>query len=213
MDNPLSLTSASLLGRVCSASADESAWTEFVERYAPRIYGWCLQHNLQQADAEDVTQTVLSTLFRRLGKFQYDPDLSFRGWLRKVTQDALSDFFRGRGRKDAAEGGSEMLALIATLEARKLLEQQLEELFDLELMNEALLRVQQRVQPNRWRAYEMTALEGRPGGEVAEQLSMKVAVVYSAKSKVQQMIKQEIANMENAPASSLSVPSSANSSS
>ncbi len=81
-----------------------------------------------------------------------------------------------------------MLALIGTIEAREQLEQRLEELFDLELLDEAIQRVQQRVLPNRFRAYEMTALEGRPGAKVAAELEMKVAVVYSAKSKVQQMI-------------------------
>ncbi len=174
MDSPLSLTSASLLGRVCSAETDEGAWTEFVERYAPRIYGWCRQYHLQQSDAEDVTQTVLSKLFRRLRSFQYNTDLSFRGWLRKVTQDTLSDFFRDRRRREVAEGGSEMLALICTIEAREQLEQRLEELFDLELLDEAIQRVQQRVLPNRFRAYEMTAIEGRPGAEVAAELKMKV---------------------------------------
>jgi len=201
LDNSLSLTSVSLLGRICSPQTDEAAWEEFIERYGPRIFGWCRQWKLQEADAEDVTQTVLATLFRRLRGFQYDPSLSFRGWLRKVTRDTLSDFFRQRGRTEGAEGGSQIWSLIDSVAAREQLEQRLEELFDLELFEEAIARVQARVSSTRWQAYHMTAVEGRSGAEAAAALDMKVAVVYSAKSKVQKMIKEEIVKMEEATVS------------
>ena len=206
MDNPLSLTSASLLGRVCCAQTDQAAWAEFIQRYGPHIYGWCQQCKLQEADAEDVTQTVLAKLFRRLRRFEYDPDLSFRGWLRKVTQDSLSDFFRSRQRKEVAEGGSRVTPLIESAVAREQLKQQLESLFDLELLEEAMARVQKRVTPARWEAYRMTSIEGLSGVQVAADLGMKVAVVYSAKSKIQRMIKQEITILEEAPASVVAVP-------
>lgn len=201
MDNSNSLTSASLLGRICSAQTDETAWAEFIQRYGPRILGWCRQCGLQTSDAEDVTQTVLTGLFCRLRTFQYDPDLSFRGWLHRVTQNALNDFFDSQQRQGRTVGGLQAMTLIASAQARELLETRLEELFDLELLEEAMVRVQRRVTPIRWQAYYMTAVEGSPGEEVAEVLKMKLAVVYSTKCKVLQMIKQEIENLEEAPAS------------
>ena len=209
MELPQSQTSVSLLGRICRSSADEGAWTEFVERYAPRIYSWCQHRGLQQSDAEDVTQTVLSTLFRRLRSFQYDPDLSFRAWLKKVTHDALNDFFRSRGNKQIGTGDSGMLTLLDTVEARDQLERRLEELFDLELLNEALARIEQRVLPIRWQAFQMTAIEGLAAAEVAQALEIKIVNVYSARNKIQQMIRQEITRMEQAPASTLTMLSDA----
>src|SRR5437762_7758750 len=77
-----SRTSPTLLGRLRTDPADQAAWGEFVARYGPKIYGWCRQWNLQETDAQDVTQNVLFRLLRRLQAFEYDPARSFRGWLR-----------------------------------------------------------------------------------------------------------------------------------
>ena len=52
---------------------DAECWTNFVDRYAPKIYGWCRQRGLQEPDAEDVTQEVLTQLVQKLRTFSYDP--------------------------------------------------------------------------------------------------------------------------------------------
>src|SRR5437899_6570468 len=88
----LSLTSPTLLGRLRHAPTDQEAWSEFVDRYGPKIYAWCRQWGLQEADAEDVTQAVLLRLAERMRDFAYDVGKSFRGWLRTLTHHALSDF-------------------------------------------------------------------------------------------------------------------------
>jgi RNA polymerase sigma-70 factor (ECF subfamily) len=64
-------TSPSLLGRLRAAPADEAAWAEFVERYGRVIYDWCRRQRLQEADAEDVTQGVLTKLAVRMRTFRY----------------------------------------------------------------------------------------------------------------------------------------------
>ena len=91
-------TSPTLLWRVGNNSGDHAAWEAFVARYGPKIRGWCRQRGLQPADAEDVTQDVLLRLSRALKTFTYDPSRTFRGWLRSVTQHALSDFAAERRR-------------------------------------------------------------------------------------------------------------------
>src|SRR5439155_24568741 len=88
---PASQTSPTLLVRLRNVE-DKQAWEEFVDRYAPRIYGWCRNQGLQNADAEDVTQEVLAKLARRMQTFVYAPNSSFRGWLKKVTHNAWVDF-------------------------------------------------------------------------------------------------------------------------
>src|SRR5436305_6706393 len=90
-------TRLSLLVRLTRAGpADERAWREFVDYYAPVIYRWCTRRGLQETDAQDVTQQVLVKLAAKLPAFTYDPDRSFRGWLRTLTQHALADFLSGR---------------------------------------------------------------------------------------------------------------------
>src|SRR4051812_48582155 len=40
-DAPDSRTDATLLGRLRHDPTDQRAWSEFVDRYGPKIYDWC----------------------------------------------------------------------------------------------------------------------------------------------------------------------------
>src|SRR5262245_46428727 len=93
-----SSTSPSLLRRVAQGPTDQAACACFVERYAPRIYGWCRQWGLQEADAQDVTQDVLLLLAEKMRTFNYAPAGSFRGWLRALTHHAWLKFLARRRR-------------------------------------------------------------------------------------------------------------------
>src|SRR5467141_2571854 len=97
-----SRTSVTLLCRLRDTPDDAAAWEAFVRRYGPKIYEWCRQWRLQEADAEDVTQNVLLRLAQKLRAFNYDATRSFRGWLRTLTQNALSDFLQAQARMTAA---------------------------------------------------------------------------------------------------------------
>jgi RNA polymerase sigma factor (sigma-70 family) len=189
-------THASLLGRLRAQPADQAAWMEFVARYGPRIYDWCLKWHLQAADAEDVTQNVLLNLARKMETFAYDPNLRFRAWLRTLTQHALSDFVDRRMAGRVGGGGNEQIEALANLETSADLQQSLEAEFDRELLDEALARVQLRVPPQHWKAFRLMALENLPGADAAQQLGMKVATVYTARSKVQKLIQDEIRKLE-----------------
>src|SRR4051812_25651175 len=164
----LPTTSVTLLGRLRSDPADRAGWDVFVERYGRHIYRWCQHWKLQDADAEDLTQTILMTLFRRLPDFAYDPSRSFRGWLKTVAYHAWSDFRRRRVPRPAAD--SLVAEAILTLEAREDLAQKLEAAFDLELLEAAQTRVRQRVAPHTWEAFRLMAVEGLPVAAVASRV-------------------------------------------
>lgn len=195
MTDSISTTSVSLLQRLRRAEEDPYAWDEFVDRYGRRIYEWCLNRQLQTADAEDVTQNVLTKLAVRLENFDYDPDLTFRGWLRRITENAVVDFFRGR--KNRAGAISESIDRLNDAAARADLSQRLEAAFDLELFEEAKSRVRRRVASNRWLAWEMTAVHNESGERVAEELGMKVPSVYSSRYQIQKLIADEVRNLES----------------
>lgn len=93
-DSQESQTNVSFLLRIKDNADDPTAWREFVQRYGARIYDWCVNRRLQSADAEDVTQNVLVKLARNLNSFEYEQKLTFRDWLRRVTENAVTDFFR-----------------------------------------------------------------------------------------------------------------------
>ena len=192
-DDPQSLTSVSLLDRLRQEPGNQAAWCAFVDRYGPRVYGWCRGWGLQDADAEDVTQNVLLKLATTMASFRYDPAGSFRGWLRTVAYHAWADFCDGR-RRDGAQNGRG--AQLEQVEARADLLKRLEEEFDHELLERAAERVRARVAPRTWEAYRLTALERLSGAEAAHRLDMKVARVFVAKSEVRKMIQDELRKLE-----------------
>jgi RNA polymerase sigma-70 factor (ECF subfamily) len=193
-------TSATLLHRLRKHPSDASAWREFVERYGKQIYSWCRSWQLQDADAHDVTQTVLLKLARRMQTFEYDPRQSFRAWLGTVTRNALRDFAAAQASAPAAASKSEASAALQGLEAGNDLLARLEGVFDLELLEAAKVRVRLRVQSQTWQAYCLTAEQQRPAADVAGQLKMSIASVYAAKSHVVKMLREEIHALEEAHA-------------
>jgi RNA polymerase sigma-70 factor (ECF subfamily) len=192
-----SKTSVTLLGRLQCDPTDQAAWAEFVERYGRKIYGWCRHWSLQDADAEDVTQTVLLLLARKMSTFAYDPSRSFRSWLKTLTQHAWSDFVADRKRADQGSGDSKVDGLLHNVAAREDLVTRLNAEFDQELFEAAMVRVRLRVRPLTWDAFRLTALEGLSGAAAAEQLKMRVATVFNAKSKVHRMLQEELRKLED----------------
>jgi RNA polymerase sigma factor (sigma-70 family) len=188
-------TSATLLGKLREQPADPAAWQEFVHRYRPRILAHCLAFPLQPADAEDVTQTVLLKLVARMPTFRYDPAQSFRSWLKTVTRNILCDFLAERQRVQGS-GDDAVVRLLAEVEARESLVRQVEEEFDQELLDAALKRVRARVPEQQWEAFRLTALEGLSGAEAGRRLGMLVATVYTAKSKVQKCLREEVRRLD-----------------
>jgi RNA polymerase sigma factor (sigma-70 family) len=195
-DDHSSRTSVTLLGRLRHDDHDQDAWNEFVGRYEPKILQWCRGWGLQESDARDVTQDVLLKLHRLLARFAYDPSRSFRGWLRTLTHHAWRDLVDDRRRMGSGSGDTAMQDFFENVAAGDTLAQQLEEEYRSELLDQAMARVQSRVEPRTWDAFRLTALEGYSGATVADRLEMKITRVYTAKSEVKKMIRAEVRMLE-----------------
>jgi len=185
-------THASLLLRLRFAPQNDRTWVEFVRRYGPLILHWCRRWKLQEADAQDVTQTVLMRLAERLRTFEYDPAGSFRAYVRTVTHYVWCDFLEARKRPDAGAGGSEVLERLETVVARDDLAARLSEEFDQELLEAAGERVRLRLEAKTWNAFQLTAIEGLSGAEAAARLGMTVPAVFKARCKVQRLLREEV---------------------
>src|SRR5207253_5331348 len=118
-ENPLPTTRVTLLTRLRQHPSDQADWNEFVERYGRHIYRWCRQWKLQEADAEDVTQTILVKLTQKLRAFAYDPSRSFRGWLKTVAHHAWRGFEDSRRRARPASGHRHGQERMLTVDARE----------------------------------------------------------------------------------------------
>lgn len=189
-----SQTSLTLMEMLRQDPSNAIAWDRFVRRYHPRICGWCRAWGLQEADADDVAQDVLTKLTGRMASFRYDRTRCFRAWLKTITQRVLSDVMASRRRAV----GSQVPALFERVEAQADLERRIAEIFNRELLELAISRVRARVAPTTWDAFRLTALEERSGAEASQLLQVPIASVFVAKHRVQKMLKAEIQRLEGA---------------
>jgi RNA polymerase sigma-70 factor (ECF subfamily) len=187
---PASQTRPSLLIRIRDAR-DESAWSVFVDVYAPIVYRYCRRRGLQDSDAADVSQEVLAQVARSIRNFEYQPERGrFRDWLGMVTHSKLADHFRagkraGQGTNtaidaagepsDHGESGSEWAAA-----------------FNAHLLRVALDRIQPGFEPQTWRAFDLVWLQGRKASEAASSLNVPVDAIYVAKSRVLKRLREEV---------------------
>jgi RNA polymerase sigma-70 factor (ECF subfamily) len=193
---PDSGTRITLLGRLRRDPTNPAVWEEFVEHYGGKVYAWCRKWKLQDADAQDVTQNVLLKLAKQMRQFTYDPSRSFRAWLKTLTYHAWTDFLKSSQRPGAGSGDSQVESVLHSVEARTDLVKHLDEEFDRELLQEAMLRVRLRVAPQTWQAFQLTVLEGLSGAEAAERIPMQVGQVFVAKRRVQNMLREEVQKLE-----------------
>ena len=191
-------TSISLMLRLRQAPTDVQAWDEFVRRYQPMIRDWCLRWGSRPEDAEDVAQEVLLKLLAAMKSFEYDPGRSFRAWLKTVTQNAWNDFGKAH-RRESTEDPDRFRAILDSRAALDDLRGRMEDAFDRELLDLAMRRVEKRVKPANWRAFQLTAIDQRPGAEAAQDLGMTVARIFIAKHRVQHMLEEEMRILRGEP--------------
>jgi RNA polymerase sigma-70 factor (ECF subfamily) len=191
-------TRASLLVRIRDGH-DHEAWRQFVQLYAPVVYGFARKRGLQDADAADLMQDVLRSVSAAAGRLNYDPSRgTFRGWLYTVARNKIFNFLdSGRRKIDRGSGDS---GVREKLEAQPEPEWDLAASWDQEyeknLAALAMRRVQQEVQPATWQAFWRTAVEGENGRDVAKALGMTPGAVYVARSRVMARLKEEVQRMQ-----------------
>jgi RNA polymerase sigma-70 factor (ECF subfamily) len=177
----MSDTPVSLLQRLKTAPAREG-WDRLVSLYTPLLYYWARKQGLQEADAADLVQDVLTVLVRELPRFEYDRDGSFRNWLRTVLLNRLRQL---RRRPSPA-------ALEADVEGERGPDFLDEAEYRARLTARAMEIMQSQFQEKTWRACQALVVEERPGAEVAAELGMNLDAVYAARSRVLRKLRQEL---------------------
>jgi RNA polymerase sigma-70 factor (ECF subfamily) len=189
-------THISLLCDVGAPGRQDEAWAVFQARYRDVILGWCLRRGLSPESAEDLTQDVLLKLFEQLPHYSHDPSRGqFRGWLKAVVNNALTDFWRRQQRRPerGGVGGTaflERLGELASPEPASELSVAIEEHAQTTAA-EIFERVRAKVKETTWQAFYQTMVEQRPAALVATELNLSVASVYKANYRVKQMVQEE----------------------
>jgi RNA polymerase sigma-70 factor (ECF subfamily) len=185
-------TRFSLIAQVQSPE-DREAWDQFVLIYRPVIYRMARRRGMQDADAQDLVQSVFMRVASSIQRWEKkDPETKFRHWLRRIARNTIFSALSRRP-QDTAAGGSEILNLLAVQpENEKLDEQELET----ETMREQYLHaaavVRKDVDPDTWRAFELTVVRGQSCEEVATQLGKSVGSIYAARSRVMRRLREQV---------------------
>jgi RNA polymerase sigma-70 factor (ECF subfamily) len=172
---------------------DDTAWSQFVELYAPLVFGFARKHGLQDADAADLTQDVLRAVSGGIQRLDYDPRRgTFRGWLFTVARNKLRNFLAAR-RPGPVTGDWAAQQRLEELPARE--EDQSawwDQEYERRVFAWAAEEARGSFRDSTWQAFWRTAVEGKTGPEVARMLGMTVAAVYLAKGRVTERLKQII---------------------
>jgi RNA polymerase sigma-70 factor, ECF subfamily len=177
----VSATSVSLLAR--ARQNDREAWQRLVYLYSPLIYSWCRRYGLQEADAHDVGQDVLRSVFQNLDCFRRDrPGDSFRSWLKTMTRNRVIDFVRRAGRTPGAQSGVDFIEMPADSPDD-------DDPIELSSERKVILRrameiVRSEIEPKTWDAFWQATIDEKPAADVAQALGVSTNVVYLSKSRV-----------------------------
>jgi RNA polymerase sigma-70 factor (ECF subfamily) len=176
-------TPPSLLERLRQPD-DRGAWDRFVELYAPLIRLWAGTCRVPEGDRDDVVQDVFAALAGALPTFQYDPSRRFRGYLFTVTRSRANDWHRRTGSAvtlDHERAGSDD-AIGDMIDAE----------YHRYLLERAVAVMRAEFEEKTWTAFWETTYNGRSSAEVAQQLGMTVAAVYTATSRVSRRLRREL---------------------
>jgi len=158
------------------------------------------ESGLPQSDSNDVFQEVFHALVRNIGKFRRIEDGTFRGWLRTLTRNKMTDHFRKTRREPRPIGGTEALhrmeqfpavaenhsASTCTVVPPKEMEVRNS------MLRQALANIRHHFAEQTWKAFWMVVIDGRETNDVAHDLSMAPGTVRVAKSRVLKRLRLEI---------------------
>ena len=185
-------TRASLLLRLRDPH-DEDAWRQFVDLYAPLVYGYARRQGLQTADAADLSQEVLRVVVGAIGRLDYDPGRgAFRNWLFTVVRRKLSNWRRSRQSRPDGVAGALGPNAVEQCPVPDPLQADWDVEWERRVFAWACEQVRGGVRDATWQAFWRTAVDGRPAQEVADELGLTLTRVYNARSRVFARLKELI---------------------
>ena len=180
-------TSASLLVRLRD-SHDQAAWARFVELYTPLIFYWARRTGLQEVDAADLVQDVLTIMLRKLPEFKYERSKSFRGWLRTITLNKWRERKRRKALSVADVSQSELLNVEDPTDDDAFWESE----YNQHLVSQAIRLMKSDFQPKTWEACREFVFSEKSADEVAAEFGVSVWTIYSAKSRMLKRLREEL---------------------
>jgi len=162
----------------------------------PLVVYWCRRAGLRSEDAADVVQDVFRAVSEGIAGFHYGgPNDTFRGWLRKIAQNKIRDYFRAQAKRPQAVGGSDayqrFMEVCGTSSPNAADSGVISA-----LIKRAVERVRVEFAQTTWRAFWLATVDNLSSAEVGHELGMSTGAVRQAKYKVLRRLRQELGDAE-----------------
>ncbi len=169
---------------------DEGSWARLDHIYRPWIARWLARDPSLGADVEDLTQEILSVVFRELPRFEHRGHGSFRRWLRAIAAFRLKGYYRARQTlARALPAGGEDGRLIELADDRSDLARAWDAEHDRHVVRRLLELIDPDFNETQKRAFRRVVFEEAAPADVAAELGVTVNVVLLAKSRILKRIR------------------------
>lgn len=179
-------------------NADADAWSQFVEIYSPLVFSFARRCRLQESDAADLVQEVMSEVAKSISRFDYDPQVGkFRSWLYRIVKRTISRIQKKQSRQPKGTGDTEAMEVLSNHpDQHNDLQQVWDREYHQQLIDWASTQIRDQFQDQTWRAFWLTSVEEKSPQEVAELLGLSVGSVYVAKSRVMKRLAEKIREID-----------------
>jgi len=173
------------------------AWEQFATIYRPLVYRLARQRGLQDADAQDLSQQVLVSVASAIGRWEKNDDsVRFRHWLRRVARNAIINSL-SRKPRDGAVGGTTVGRFLNEQPRNdSVTDAQIETGYRRELYLQAADVVRVDVEPDTWRAFELTVVNGMAIADAANELGKSTGTIYAARSRIMRRLREAVNKIE-----------------
>ena len=191
-------TRRSLVVRLTTAR-DEAAWGEFLSLYEPLILRLIRKRGLQDSDARDVCQQVLTAVASDVG--QWKPDgrpASFRRWLFQIARNRVLKFLlKARAMAKGTGGTDAQIQLNTYPDPRTLTAAEFDGEYRQQLLNWGAEQIRGEFHDTTWQAFWRTCVGGLPVADVAATLGTTAGNVYVARSRIIARLREKIREVQD----------------
>ena len=186
-------TRVTLLARLKKGDNRE-AWLEFESTYRGFILSLIVRMGINQEDAEDISQAVLTKVWQKIEDFEYNQNKGkFHNWLAAMTRNTVRDFFRTRKNFITGRDSVEYQEQYLDIEEQVLpdIENLAREEWVLHITNLAWENIKDSIYATKQEVFKMVS-EEIPNKEIAQKLGISEASVRVYKAEVFEKMRTEI---------------------
>ena len=186
-------TRVTLLERLRTGK-DQTAWLEFESTYRAFIFSLILRMGIPNADAEDISQTVLTKVWQKIEDFEYNRNRGkFHNWLAAMTRNTVKDFFRTKKNFITGRDAIEYQEIYDSIEQQVLpdIEKLAREEWILHITNLAWENIKNDLHENKRRVFKYISQE-ITNPEIAQKLGISETSVRVYKAEVFEKMRTEI---------------------